>query len=877
LNPETLRCLQRQVGNRGIARWLARDTLDETPPPARSITSDANWDVADRIDKLRKLDNKALVNERKNATNQLLNFELSKSKTDELRLDLYAVEWVAKERELGGLAPSPQFGARIDVERAIAHTGSFEDAIIEVSKSDKFLQSSEYRDEIKALYNEMEDFSTRFEMQATHQTRQLLKASWQGIRKVLESFGLPPDIVIREAGQNSDKDVIEHTMSLPHLKGDWAKTYAGKVDARIGLAADVLDLETKQKAVVQIEERIKQMEGAIAHPENVSPQSMDEPEKELQTLRPQLAEATRELQTMWIEAERRHAVLAQYRTGEELAHVGFGNLEHMVDLGRGDDGDSTMRSILEGLVPKVANIKSADNMIAQGKPSALTLAPIVALIRGYMFVAPGSIRDGKVNDMVKHAKGHGWVRWVIEAVLFAFAMITLLPSAGASLALPASAAGVMYGMYSALDEYVKYDQDKTLINTNIDRARSLSDAEPSLTGFVVSLVSVGLDALPLLHAFHQAVALRRLGLGGKEVTDLVNALNKLGKDHNLGELGTDVYNTAKAERTAAQGVKPPTETPPTPKPPKPKPEPKPPKPKPEPKPPKPKPEPKPPKPKPEPKPPKPKPEPAPSEPAPKETSEPPGKKPPATGAAPRAFKSAGEVYRAVADALTALKGRAPNLPEDWHLVLKALKASDSPEAKRVAELLPTVMDGLQDPHLYAEVLSEAWVRAGRGGNINEALEQMALEARSASGGSLPVVRIKSQAPGQGLLRAKDFFQRYASKPGYFIDIPLAGGDHGAMSHLLQDLVVDRALKNAKAGLASPEFRALLADVKSVVTKDAYQTTKALSFIDKEGEREVSMTTGDFIWRMTYDLYETPGRMPMPEELGKALQKLVGLQ
>ena len=845
-SPAALRALQRHIGNRGLGRWLARDATDEQPPPARSMTSDANYDIADRIDKLRKLDNLGLINERKNATNQLLRDDLSRQQTDALRLDLYAVEWVSGERRLGALMPGPQFGARVDIEREIARSGSLEDAIVAVSQTDTFLESATYRDEIKAVYKEAEDFGGRFETQARYNAHLLLKGSWAAIEKLLKSYGLPPDIVLRDAGNKGDDEVVDETLKLAHT-GDWAKTYGAKVDARLGLAADALDLRTKQAAVTQLEDRIQFDEQHAAHPQDISDQSMDTPESLRQdkaAAEKELTVAKRELQTAWVEAERRHSVIAAYRTGDPLERLSFGALEHLMDLSRGDDGDSTMRAILSELIPKVANIKKADAMIQQGKPSVMTLAPVVALVRGYMFVAPGSIRDGKVNDMVKEARGHGPVRWVIEAVLLALALITALPTAGASVGLAVSAAGVLYGVYSALDEYAKYGQDKTLTNTNIDRARSLSDAEPSLTGFTVSLIFAGVDAIPLAHAFHEAVALRRLALGGKDVTELMSKLNQLGRDHDLGDLGSEIVDAANAERSAAKGAKPAVADPP----PAPKPKPKPPEP---------------PKPKPKAEP-KPKPEPAPPKPV----------VPVAAGG--RAFRSAGEVYRAVQEALAAARRAAPTLPEDWPFVAKALTASDSAQARQVAKLLPTVMDGLQDPSLYAEVLTEAWTRAGRGGDINQALLDMALESR-AGGSSIPVLRITKPPKGEGLLRGSEFWERYGSRPAYIIDEALAGSKHGELGHLLQDLVVNRALAKANAGLTSPEFRGLLGKLEAMLSKDAYQTKKALTFITGDAEKEVTMKTGDYVWRLTYDLFEQPPRLPMPEKLGEILQTLVGLR
>jgi hypothetical protein len=134
-------------------------------------------------------------------------------------------------------------------------------------------------------------------------------------------------------------------------------------------------------------------------------------------------------------------------------------------------------------------------------------------------------------------------------VAIALAIVTLIPSGGTSLAIPIGMASASFAVYSAGAAWREYDISSSLANTDLDLARSLSTVEPSLSGFAVSLVSLGLEALPLIHAFNTARKIKALMNEGKNVDHLVAELNRLGeaspaKLKNLGE-------EARAEAEAA--------------------------------------------------------------------------------------------------------------------------------------------------------------------------------------------------------------------------------------------------------------------------------------------------------------------------------------
>jgi hypothetical protein len=139
-----------------------------------------------------------------------------------------------------------------------------------------------------------------------------------------------------------------------------------------------------------------------------------------------------------------------------------------------------------------------------------------------------------------------------------------------------------------------------------------------------------------------------------------------------------------------------------------------------------------------------------------------------------------------------------------------------------------------------------------------------------------------------VLKGGKFFEEYAKSGHPLIDQFFKGKEHGELSHLIQDLVLDKAFG---AG-TSTRFRQLLGraegrvhfweqGAKSNTVKltpyGAHSRTKAnITFL----EGETDMRTGDYVWRWTYDLlYEAKAmrRLPQPEAVGPQLNTLLALE
>jgi hypothetical protein len=134
--------------------------------------------------------------------------------------------------------------------------------------------------------------------------------------------------------------------------------------------------------------------------------------------------------------------------------------------------------------------------------------------------------------------------------------------------------------------------------------------------------------------------------------------------------------------------------------------------------------------------------------------------------------------------------------------------------------------------------------------------------------------------GQGFMEPSEFFRRYVAQEAYFVDLPLESNPHGSLTHLIQDLVVDRAFQEANISMRSPQFRALLREADGTVTRAEFGTAEATTFLDASPPvlpvAETEIATGDYVWRFTYDLI-LRGHLPQPENMWPLIKIALGIQ
>ena len=517
------------------------------PPPvnASERATPENRQFAQVLDELDKLDSEALERKRWEIVKDAVGYP-DEQHTAALR-KIEAIEFIEARRGIkhAGATDWSDSGRRASmrtiIEEGIRDTGSF----------DKTIESLEGHSATEAdlehFKAEAKAFAGDVRGQAFSTTDRMLDASQAAIRNILESYGLPYDSATIEASEYA-RDVIGLDEAVNGV-------------IEIALQSENVDAEDnwkKRRDLADKAEELKKLQQLVHQREHErgvawTKRSLDDNTKEAKEAREadeRLKDAYRQLKAGWIAAERLHPILGSVRHGGDLDKVDLGDLDTATV-------QDEMRAVLRELLPKLGDIGRARYKLHHNELDPLTLPTVVAMTRANMFVPKGSIRDGVINDMQRKATSKS--PW-LALFAFALAVITLIPSAGASLAIPAGIGAVALATYQAVEEWEDYSQNKMLSNTAVDIANALVTEDPSLTGFVESLFSVGLEIVPLALAFREARALKRLIAAGEDGSELVAKLNRLGQEKGLGKLGDqvadDARKTAKVKPPEPHGSKP---------------------------------------------------------------------------------------------------------------------------------------------------------------------------------------------------------------------------------------------------------------------------------------------------------------------------------
>lgn len=177
-------------------------------------------------------------------------------------------------------------------------------------------------------------------------------------------------------------------------------------------------------------------------------------------------------------------------------------------------------------------------------------------------------------------------------------------------------------------------------------------------------------------------------------------------------------------------------------------------------------------------------------------------------------RGANMLQQRVAAELRATAVAPPVRIEDDPLVeatLAKLRANpDAGQNREILRLTPQVWSALHDPDRVAQALSEVWleehllgVMAPRSAQARYGEAAMVLARRRGA----PVIVLGANQE----FTATDFFNEVVVKGNRFLDqsAVVISPDHGAVTHMVQDLAVDNVL--FEAGVTSEQYRAMLAN------------------------------------------------------------------
>jgi hypothetical protein len=159
-------------------------------------------------------------------------------------------------------------------------------------------------------------------------------------------------------------------------------------------------------------------------------------------------------------------------------------------------------------------------------------------------------------------------------------------------------------------------------------------------------------------------------------------------------------------------------------------------------------------------------------------------------------------------------------------------------------------------------MAEAWAALRADRDMNAALKERA----EAGGGKTRVIKHQ-----QGTLKDEDFVKDVATQPEHIVDNPFVNQDHGAMTHLVQDLVLTRHFKRMGINKTASEFRQMIG--AALGETDAEVLRGFQQFKQLTGGR--TAPTSEILWRYTFD--SGAWEANQPEVLGPIFQELLDVR
>ncbi len=161
-----------------------------------------------------------------------------------------------------------------------------------------------------------------------------------------------------------------------------------------------------------------------------------------------------------------------------------------------------------------------------------------------------------------------------------------------------------------------------------------------------------------------------------------------------------------------------------------------------------------------------------------------------------------------------------------------------PESAEFVKALRVAFESMQNPRLIARVAAKVYMEGQRLAavpitELERALELLDSQSRAVASlaGLSPgtAARFVTTGRAEALLPAQAFFDRYPGAGMYFVDLQFATNDHGVMTHMFQDLVLNEAFAEAGIAFDARSFRMKLADTGGVPGKVYYLDNQQVSF------------------------------------------------
>ena len=312
-----------------------------------------------------------------------------------------------------------------------------------------------------------------------------------------------------------------------------------------GKAAEMADaakqLAAEHKKLAEMESRAQQPKGD-PNDSNASVPYYEVMEK----LRdPEYLAAVQKYQQLYASLSARFPILAAFKDDpDQMARIG--------EKGASPD---TATLIGKNLAEKRKNIKETQDNLEGGKLSVWSLPNVIAGTKTKMNIAAGSL-EAKIVDEYKSDKDTSDMvkKIALGALGAALGIISAVATGGGSLVIAATAAGAgaVISTEQLLESVQDYQVTTAANNTDMDKAKSVSQSDASLFWVALDLVAAGMDLYAAGAAFKALAGPIHAAIEAKIAAKAVMTTEKAGQETaEAAKLASAVDEVDKAAKGAA--------------------------------------------------------------------------------------------------------------------------------------------------------------------------------------------------------------------------------------------------------------------------------------------------------------------------------------
>ena len=417
-----------------------------------------------------------------------------------------------------------------------------------------------FRTALGQVVQESNEFLAAFDVQAHVTLSQMLSASEERILSEQQRYGLTQSFTQRtRTVRGAGGEPVDRTVQVAHYG-------MGQNAATRGLATAADNLADKARSVRALMEARDSTQGFTAS-EYVSDEQSEREMAAYRAADERVQAAVNEYNIMRNAAEGDYPILGAFApldtTGTYFVDR---TINRLATIAAGSTGQSA-ESLYDESAERLANINRVYEAVGTGDLSVWSLPSVVGLTMERMNLLPPLMQARLTDDKVEEVQSQSEILQTALAVLaIALGALAAIPTGGSSLAAGvAIAAGIgsaALGIGMAAEHIQRYAIEAAANGTDFDKARAISQNEPSLFWLAVDIIGALGGAAADIHAaatafqslsttLREAAQLRRLAQQGQRVAEAEAKTAQLVReaDHVAPGLGDRL-----ARRLATEGA-----------------------------------------------------------------------------------------------------------------------------------------------------------------------------------------------------------------------------------------------------------------------------------------------------------------------------------